>query len=32
MVFVAEHGVSEDDDLIEWLRRGLDFAGALPVK
>jgi hypothetical protein len=30
MVFVAEHGVSEDDDLIEWLRRGLDFAGALP--
>jgi TfoX/Sxy family transcriptional regulator of competence genes len=32
MVFVAEHGVAEDDDLIKWLHRGLSFAGALPAK
>jgi TfoX/Sxy family transcriptional regulator of competence genes len=32
MVFVSEDGISEDDDLKEWLQRGLDFAGALPAK
>ena len=32
MVYVAEDGISEDDDLSEWLRRGLDCAGSLPPK
>ena len=32
MVFVADDGVSEDDDLMAWLRRGLDFARSLPAK
>jgi hypothetical protein len=32
MVFVAEDGISEDDDLKCWLRRGIDFAGSLPAK
>ena len=32
MVYVAEDGISEDDDLEIWLRRGLDYAGSLPPK
>jgi TfoX/Sxy family transcriptional regulator of competence genes len=32
MVYVAEGGISEDDDLSGWLRRGLDYAGSLPPK
>lgn len=32
MVYVAEDGIAEDDDLAVWVRRGLDFAGSLPPK
>jgi TfoX/Sxy family transcriptional regulator of competence genes len=32
MVYVAEDGISEDDDLYQWLRRGLKYAGSLPPK
>jgi len=32
MVYVAEDGIAEDDDLAEWLRRGLDYAVSLPPK
>jgi TfoX/Sxy family transcriptional regulator of competence genes len=32
MVFVAEDGISEDDDLKGWLQRGIDFAGSFPAK
>ena len=32
MVYVDEAGISEDEDLDRWLRRGLDFAGSLPPK
>jgi hypothetical protein len=32
MVFVGEDGISEDEDLATWLRRGLDFASTLPSK
>jgi TfoX N-terminal domain len=32
MVYVDEQGISEDDALAEWLRRGLDFAQSLPSK
>ena len=32
MVFVAEDGISEDEDLEEWLDRGMAFAGSLPPK
>ena len=32
MVFVSEDGISEDEDLEEWLRRGMAFAGSLPSK
>jgi TfoX/Sxy family transcriptional regulator of competence genes len=32
MVFVSEAGISEDDDLEGWLKRGLDFARSLPAK
>ncbi len=32
MVYVAEDGIAEDDDLSEWLQRGLDYAGSLPPK
>lgn len=32
MVYVAESGLSEDDELSQWLARGLDFAGSLPPK
>ena len=32
MVFVADAGVSEDDDLMTWLQRGLDFARSLHPK
>ncbi|MEI8105060.1 MAG: TfoX/Sxy family protein [Actinomycetes bacterium] len=32
LVYVDEEGVAEDDDLVEWLRRGLDFAQSLPPK
>jgi hypothetical protein len=32
MVFVAEDGISEDNDLKGWLQRGIDFAGSLPAK
>lgn len=31
-VYVDEVGVSEDADLLVWMRRGLDFAGSLPPK
>jgi TfoX/Sxy family transcriptional regulator of competence genes len=32
MLYVDEQGISEDDALAEWLRRGLDFAQSLPSK
>ena len=32
LVYVDEEGVSEDDALASWLRRGLDFAQTLPPK
>lgn len=32
MVFVSEDGISEDEDLQEWLDRGMAFAGSLPPK
>ena len=32
MVFVAEDGFSEDEDLEEWLGRGMAFARSLPPK
>lgn len=32
MVYVAEDGIAEDEDLAEWLQRGLDYAGSLPPK
>ena len=32
MVFVAEGGISEDDELRGWLQRGIDYAGSLPAK
>jgi len=32
MVYVAEEGISEDEDLAAWLQRGLDHAGSLPPK
>jgi hypothetical protein len=32
MVFVSENGISEDEDLEYWLRRGMAFAGSLPPK
>ncbi len=32
MVFVSEDGISEDEDLEDWLERGLTFAGSLPPK
>ena len=32
MVFVAEDGLSEDDELNSWLHRGIDFSGSLPAK
>ena len=32
MVFVSEEGISEDDDLTDWLQRGIDFAGSLAAK
>jgi TfoX/Sxy family transcriptional regulator of competence genes len=32
MVFVSEDGISEDEDLEDWLRRGMAFAGSLPPK
>jgi TfoX/Sxy family transcriptional regulator of competence genes len=32
MVYVAEDGIAEDDELSQWLQRGLDYAGSLPPK
>ena len=32
MVFVSEDGISEDEDLEDWLQRGMAFAGSLPPK
>jgi TfoX/Sxy family transcriptional regulator of competence genes len=32
MVYVAESGISEDDDLNVWVRRGIAFAESLPPK
>jgi hypothetical protein len=32
MVFVAEAGIQEDEDLGGWLERGLEFASLLPPK
>lgn len=32
MVFVSEDGISEDEDLEHWLKRGMAFAGSLPPK
>jgi hypothetical protein len=32
MVFVSEDGISEDEDLEDWLQRGMGFAGSLPPK
>ncbi|HWF17454.1 MAG TPA: TfoX/Sxy family protein [Acidimicrobiales bacterium] len=32
MVFVSEDGISEDDDLEDWLNRGMAFARSLPAK
>ena len=32
MVYVGEEGISEDSELVAWLRRGLDFAQSLEPK
>lgn len=32
MVYVSVDGVAEDDELGQWLTRGLDFATSLPPK
>jgi hypothetical protein len=32
MVFVGEDGISEDDELETWLRRGLAYGSSLPPK
>ena len=32
LVYVAEAGIGEDEELRAWLDRGLDFAGSLPPK
>ena len=32
MVYVAEAGIQEDEDLRGWLERGLEFASLLPPK
>jgi TfoX/Sxy family transcriptional regulator of competence genes len=32
MVYVAEAGIQEDEDLGGWLERGLEFASLLPPK
>ena len=32
MVFVSERGISQDEDLENWLQRGLVFAESLPPK
>jgi TfoX N-terminal domain len=32
MVFVSEDGISEDENLEDWLQRGMAFAGSLPPK
>jgi hypothetical protein len=32
MVYVEEAGLSEDEDLGEWLDRGTSYAGSLPPK
>jgi TfoX/Sxy family transcriptional regulator of competence genes len=32
MVYVAEDGISEDDDLERWMRRGLHYGSSLPPK
>lgn len=32
VLLVSEAGVAEDDDLVTWLERGLDFAGSLSPK
>ena len=31
-IFVAPDGLSEDEDLRAWVKRGVDFAEALPPK
>jgi TfoX/Sxy family transcriptional regulator of competence genes len=32
MVFVSEDGISEDENLEDWLHRGIAFAESLPAK
>lgn len=32
IVLVDAEGIAEDDALVEWLDRGLDYAGSLPPK
>lgn len=32
MVYVGEDGIAQDDDLAEWLQRGLHYAGSLKPK
>jgi len=32
MVYVSPDGVSEDEDLIQWVKRGIEFADSLPSK
>ena len=32
MVYVAAEGLTEDAALVEWLKRGCDYAASLPVK
>jgi TfoX/Sxy family transcriptional regulator of competence genes len=32
MVYVSAEGVAEDDDLSEWVKRGVEFADSLPPK
>jgi hypothetical protein len=32
MVFVEEGGISEEDEPLAWLQRGMDFATSLPSK
>lgn len=31
-VYVSENGITEDDDLRQWVDRGLDFVATLPDK
>jgi hypothetical protein len=32
MVFVAPHGIADENALAEWVGKGVRFAGSLPPK